>query len=70
MIPIETQQQIDRNANQATLIETWLDEVLLESVGKVTVAETLQSQGADIWSQMHTKPGFSMLRLAMPTATE
>ncbi len=50
-------------------IETWLDEVLQESVGKVTVSEILQGQGGDIWSQPHSKPGFSMLRLALPVET-
>ena len=50
-------------------IETWLDEVLQESVGRVTVSEILQGQGGDIWSQPHSKPGFSMLRLALPVET-
>ena len=50
-------------------IETWLDEVLQESVGRVTVSEILQGQGGDIWSQPHGKPGFSMLRLALPVET-
>lgn len=50
-------------------IETWLDKVLPESVGKVTVSETLQGQGGDIWSQPHSKPGFSILRIALPVQT-
>jgi hypothetical protein len=47
-------------------IETWLAEVLEESVGNVTVSEILKGQGGDIWSQPHSNPGFSILRLAMP----
>ena len=50
-------------------IEIWLEKVLQESVGKVTVSEILQGQGGDIWSQPHSKPEFSILRLAMPVET-
>jgi signal transduction histidine kinase len=50
-------------------IETWLDEILQDSIGRITVADVLQGQGGDIWSQPHNKPGFSMVRLAMSTET-
>ena len=50
-------------------IETWLENILQESVGKVKVSEILQGQGGDIWSQPHSKPGFSIFRLAMPVET-
>jgi DNA polymerase-3 subunit epsilon len=50
-------------------IETWLEKVLQESVGKTTASGILQGQGGDIWSQPHSKPGFSILRLAMPVET-
>ena len=50
-------------------IEMWLENVLPESVGKVTVSEILQGQGGDIWSQPHSKPGLAILRLALPVET-
>jgi len=50
-------------------IEMWLENVLPESVGKVTVSEVLQGQGGDIWSQPHSKPGLAILRLALPVET-
>jgi DNA polymerase-3 subunit epsilon len=50
-------------------IETWLEETLQESVGKVTVSDILKGQGGDIWSQPHSNTGFSMLRLALPIET-
>lgn len=48
-------------------VEAMLEEKLLNSVGKLTMAGVLHSMGGDIWSQQHENSR-STLRLALPLA--
>ena len=49
------------------VVETILEEKLMNSIGELTVAGTLHSMGGDIWSQQHENSR-STLRLALPLA--
>jgi DNA polymerase-3 subunit epsilon len=48
-------------------VEAMLEEKLQNSVGELTVADSLHSMGGDIWSQQHENSR-STLRLALPLA--
>ena len=52
-----------------SIVKAMLKEKLEHSVGGMTVASILHSMDGDIWSQQH-KNSRSMLRLALPIATE
>jgi DNA polymerase-3 subunit epsilon len=49
------------------IVEAILEDKLQNSVGELTVADTLHSMGSDIWSQQHENSR-STLRLALPLA--
>ncbi len=52
-----------------SMLETWVGEPLPQAIGALTVRDVVELHGGEVWSQRHTRRGWSLLRIPLPIST-